>query len=371
MHNKKNILICTHILDHGGAESITYNIIQKLSKKQYNIIICTLYESGVIGSRLLNQGYPIYSNLMRNKFDVRVLYKLSKICFHHKIHILYIITQPLTLFWCYLIAKICKLPIISVIHNTVSLSDAHKFKIYKIFLPLVTKIVTVARMQMHQLVQNQKLPDSKMSVIYNGVDIEQFNSSVNVIKTKQSLGLNPKNKTVGMVTRFYPLKGIDIFLEAAAKINRIYPSVQFLIIGNGPQMPAMIDLSEELDISHKVHFLGFRENINELIPLFDIAVISSRTEALPLVVLEYMSCGKVVVATRVGSVPELVVHGKTGFLVDPENSTELANKILLLLHNPYLASIMGCHGKYIVSEKFTLEKTVEQTEALFNECISL
>lgn len=110
--------------------------------------------------------------------------------------------------------------------------------------------------------------------------------------------------------------------------------------------------------------------MNECVAIFDVGVLSSRTEALPLVLLEYMASGRPVVATKVGSVPGVVEDGITGFLVDREDPHAMAERILYLLNNEELARRMGNQARKVVEDRFTIETTVRRTEELIDDLLA-
>lgn len=369
---KVNILILESIFHLGGAEKITYEIVKRMNKERYNTIFCTLYHPGPMGEVFIRDGYTFYHNLMKSKFNLAVFFKLRKILLENKIDLIYLINQPLTLFWGFIMGLTYKVRVVSAIHNTLVSSEHSKLRIYRLLLPYMSRIVTVANMQKDHLVRNEKVPEHLVTVIYNGIDESKFNNNLLDKKAKiASLGLDISKKYIGIITRMVHLKGIDTFLNAAKLIFDKFKNVQFIIVGDGPEMLQMKSLASELNIANAVLFLGVRSDVNELLPLFDIAVLSSRTEALPMVVLEYMAAGKAIVATEVGSVPELIINGETGFLVPPENPEAMSEKILFLLTNEHSSKLMGTKARNLIINKFRIENSVKKTESLIDELVDV
>jgi glycosyltransferase involved in cell wall biosynthesis len=168
-----------------------------------------------------------------------------------------------------------------------------------------------------------------------------------------------------------PEKAHEVFLQTAKKILKEMPEVHFIIIGDGPLRQKLEAYSSELGISAHVHFLGLRQDVSDILQELDVAVLSSHpiVETLSVAVLEYMAAGKPVVATRVGSIPELVHDGENGYLVDPGDSEALANRIMRLLKNPALAEKMGKAGQARVTVQYTAESMVEKTQSFFSELL--
>lgn len=367
--NKKiNVLILESIFHLGGAEKITYEIVNQINKERYDIILCTLYHPGPMGEVFINDGYKFHHDLIKSKFDYRAFFKLRKIVIEDKINLIYLLNQPLTLFWGLVIGKTLKIPIVSVMHNTLVTKKKHvKLNIYKYLITFVNRVVAVANIQKDHLVKNEGFPEKLITVIYNGVDVDKFNIFVNKAEKIKSLGMDTSSKTIGIVARMNWDKGVDVFLHTAKLVLQKNKNVQFLIVGEGPDMSVLKKLSAELNIDNKVFFIGARTDIAEILRTFDIAVLSSRTEALPMALLEYMATGLPIVATSVGSIQELIKDRENGFLVQPKNPAALAEKILYLLENKELAQRMGVKARKKVNEKFRLEITVKETEKLFNE----
>lgn len=171
---KIGILVLESRFDLGGAERITYEIITRVNKEEFDVTFCTLYDPGDIGTMLINEGYNFYHDIIKTKFDVRVFFKLRRIVLENKIQVIYLINQPLTLFWGFVLGKFYKIPIVSVVHNTFVTKDHAKLRVYRLLLPRVDKIVGVATMQKEYLSKYEHVPAKKITVIYNGIDSTKF-----------------------------------------------------------------------------------------------------------------------------------------------------------------------------------------------------
>ena len=139
---------------------------------------------------------------------------------------------------------------------------------------------------------------------------------------KKRLGIHPESPVVGMVANVREIKGHSYLLQAASIIHRSNPNAQFLMVGYDMKKSAFTIAGlkrqgEEMGIYQNLHFLGGREDVADLISIFDVAVLASLSEGFSNVILEYMASSKPVVATEVGGNPEIVVHGETGLLVPP------------------------------------------------------
>lgn len=148
------------------------------------------------------------------------------------------------------------------------------------------------------------------------------------------------------------------------------PSVRFVVVGDGPLRRPLEEKARALRLNGAVRFLGAVPNASSLLPGFDIFVLSSLWEGMSNSLLEAMAAGKPVVATDVGGGSEVVLEGKTGFLVPPKDPEALADAVLRLLAAPDLARNLGVAGRVRVESKFTLEIMVARLEELYDSLLT-
>jgi glycosyltransferase involved in cell wall biosynthesis len=275
----------------------------------------------------------------------------------------------LTAFWGLLLARLHGISVISVVHNTFLAAEKPKLRVNRLLMNLVDVVLAVAETQKKHLVEQEGLPASLVRVIHNGIDLERFRPTVGREEMCRTLKLNPLHPVVGIVARLVPLKGLDFFLQAASTVLAKFPDTQFVIVGDGPENERLRALAARLAVASKVSFLGSRDDVADVIQIFDLAVLCSRTEALPMVILEYMALSKPVITTEVGGARELVDDEKTGLVIPPANAQALAGALLDLLGAPTLARQMGEKGRAKVESSFSIASTVEKTERLFEELL--
>lgn len=186
--------------------------------------------------------------------------------------------------------------------------------------------------------------------IYNGVRAVDVPSGARVTS-------RPRVGALGRLTR---QKGFDVLLAALVDV----PEVDALIAGEGPERPHLERLLNELDLGDRVRLPGSVDHPDALLGSIDALVLPSRSEALPLVVLEAMHAGLPVVASDVGSVAEAVIDGVTGLLVPPEDEPALAAAIRRVL-DPAVGRRMGEEGRKVARARFTLERMVREYELVY------
>lgn len=229
------------------------------------------------------------------------------------------------------------------------------------------RIIAVSESVRQDLI-SQGLRPEKITVIRNGIEYGGCRSPLERkdrrAKKKKELGIG-NCPVVGTITRFSKQKDVQTFLYAISNVVKEYPDIQCLILGDGRQRRELEGLSSRLALNGIVTFLGYREDAREILNLFDIFVLSSLWEGLPLVVLEAMAASKPVVATRVPGTAEAVIDGETGLLLPLRDSKGLAESIKKLLADQGLAQEMGKAGRRRISKYFGAERMVDETERLY------
>lgn len=197
-------------------------------------------------------------------------------------------------------------------------------------------------------------------VIYNGVDVNLFNPKNSGEGAKHDLGLDGK-KIVLTVCRLMEQKGVDYLLEAIPAVTRSEKGkAHFVVLGRGPRLEHLQKKAKELGVESSVSFLTERLSERDLAALYaacDCFVLPSLWEPFGMVLVEAMASGKPVVGSDIGGIPEIIDHGKSGFLVAPRNPKALADRISFLLENPKSARKMGAVARKIVTKKFTWDET--------------
>src|SRR5258708_34058877 len=166
------------------------------------------------------------------------------------------------------------------------------------------------------------------------------------------------------------MKGIQYFLVGAAVLAKLFPDVYFLNDGDGANRPELEEQANAMGLAGRVHFTGFRVDVPELLREASVSVLPSLSEGLSNSLLESMACGVPVIAARVGGNPEVVEHGVTGFLVAPKDSGALADATARLLEDRDLALQFGQAGKRRVTELFSVERRVSETQLLYQRLLA-
>jgi glycosyltransferase involved in cell wall biosynthesis len=239
----------------------------------------------------------------------------------------------------------------------------------KIFSKFTDRMVALTDGEMDDYINLSVCPTEKLLKIHSGVDIKKFmQANGNRVEKRRSLGLDQNEAVIGFVGWLLPIKGPKYLLKAMDDVWQVYQDASLVLVGKGD---LDVDLRAEAlkkNANGKVKFLGWREDIDEIMPLFDMLVLPSLNEGMGRVLVEAMAAGKPVVASRVGGIPDLVRDGVTGYLVPPADEKALANGIKKLLDDPAEAKQMGRRGQEHCRQ-FSLEAMIEKLDALYSELI--
>ncbi|MCP4400987.1 MAG: glycosyltransferase family 4 protein, partial [bacterium] len=229
-------------------------------------------------------------------------------------------------------------------------------------------IITVSPKQRQEILDYGIGRSEKVHVIGLGLDLQAFvNCAAVQGKLRQELQVEPDLPLVGIVARLVPVKGFSYFLKAAKLVSEIYPNCLFTIVGDGELRDALEQEAEELGIRDRLRFLGFRQDLAEIYADLDFVVLSSLNEGLPVALIEAMSAGKPVVATKVGGVGDLVQHERSGFLVRPKDSAALSEAMIRMLALPRAERVkMGQAGQVAVYPKYHISTLTANIEALYD-----
>jgi glycosyltransferase involved in cell wall biosynthesis len=216
-------------------------------------------------------------------------------------------------------------------------------------------------------------PKDRSRLIRNGVDLsgmmKEQRTARRIEKLRAELNLGPP--AIGAIARLHRQKGIEFLVGAALDIRARHPEVRIVVVGGGPLEKSLRRKAEKLGLGRNFLFLGERGDAREILSLFDIFVLPSRWEGLPLALIEAAALGKAIIATDIDGVREVVRDGETGLLVPPGDSARLAKAVVRLLEDRALAAKLGQSAKREIPPLFTLAGMVEKTERLYLELAAL
>jgi glycosyltransferase involved in cell wall biosynthesis len=208
-------------------------------------------------------------------------------------------------------------------------------------------------------------PEEQFTTIHSGVDLRRFAASAGERDgVRKSLGIPEGAFVVGAVGRLTTIKGPRVLLDAARQVIDRYPETVFVYLGAGELLEELQEQAAALEIEANVRFVGWQPDVASIMSTFDLFAFPSINEGMGKALVEAMAAGKPVVASNIGGIRDLVIHGKNGFLVPAGDSAGLASKIIFLMENPSTASEMGKRGRDLALE-FSSRAMVEKIDALY------
>ncbi len=230
------------------------------------------------------------------------------------------------------------------------------------------KIITVSNDIEQRLQKN--LPPSRLITIHNAIDPQAIKPAKTTDAIRREFNIDNNTPLIGSTGRMVPVKAYDLFLKMAQVILENRPDVRFMLVGDGPLRQSLQELSVRLKIADKVIFAGFRDDIMDVMNAFDIFVISSYHEGVPMALLEVMSLKKAIISTAVGGIVEVIEDGVSGLLVKPNSVVALAEVCIEVLNNSELKSTLEDGARTRIEEEFNIDGQSKKILELYRELVA-
>ncbi|MDD4239526.1 MAG: glycosyltransferase [Desulfotomaculaceae bacterium] len=359
--------------EFGGAERHIINLAGALNPQMVEVTVCCLFSEPFVGIAA-KAGINAFNLTMRNRTDLSVVGKLASIIRENNFDIVHTHGVRANLLGRLAARQVNRKPVVTTVH---SLLERDYPGFFRRQLNSITEwatrgwtdyFIAVSQGLKAKLVSSG-VPQDWVTVIYNGIVIEDFSPSAERGAQRALLGYGPAVPLVGIVARLHPVKGHQYFLEAAQLVLEQRPEVRFVVVGDGPQRQVLEEMAGRLGIAGQVTFTGFVSEVRSLMADLDLLVISSLWEGFGLTAVEAMAMGLPVISTEVGGLPEVVLHGETGLLVPPANSAVLAKGIIWMLEHPEATAEMTKRASQVVCEKFTAQVMARRTEELYRKVL--
>ncbi len=201
--------------------------------------------------------------------------------------------------------------------------------------------------------------------IPSGIDLKRFEGKEReAVDVKASLGLSPSSRLIGSVGRLDPVKGHTYLLDAFAVLAPRFSDLHLALVGDGELLPELQSRAQQAGLTDRVLFLGWREDVPDLLHAFDLFVFPSLSEGMGRGLVEAMAAGLPIVATRVCSIPEVLAEGEAGCLVEPGSALALARGIETLLLDPELRSRLAKAARER-AKGYSVEIMLQKIEAVY------
>jgi L-malate glycosyltransferase len=349
----KKILFLLNFVGKGGTEKYVLDLIHAVGPENSVFIYS---EEGPGLEDFKRTKVTIHQVKMTGPFDLNAAKQVKQIALKEQVDVIH--AQFLRENYLAILAKLmgarCK--VIWSYHVDVPMGKAIR-TLNKFMTSFNHKVITVSQFMFRQL-QQKGVSTNKLKLIYNGVNGPVDSAPLTNLRAIP---------VISVVGRLREEKGQAFLIKSLAALRKHNPEIKWEchIYGEGPQQEELTALVQQLNLVNFVQFKGFFSDKDKLYLSSDIIVIPSSNEALSYVAMEALSYNRIVVATNVGGLPEIVKHGETGMLVKYGNTEELAQTLLSLFTDQALVQKLSIKGREYFDENFTLEKMVKETIALY------
>jgi L-malate glycosyltransferase len=352
-----------------GAEVQAYSIINELSRiPTFNMQVIT-FNNGILSSKIAAQGIrlDIVNEANLNVFPM--ILKIYKLLKNEKIDILHVHGYKEN-FIGGVAAKLLKSKVIRTHHGKGMIeSSLFHSLIEKINEKLLTsKLISVSN-DLKRFLLSNNFKANKISVVRNGIDAALICPSRSKTEIRDQLHIEPGNIVIGTLGRLVSVKGHKYLLEAIKLVLEKDNRVVFAVAGNGPLFEDMVRSAMTLGVEKKIRFIGFTDDPISFLNAFDIFILTSLDEGIPISLLEAMCLQKPIISTAVGGIPEIINNGHNGLLIPERDSMAIADACLKLMSNKDYGSQLAHSAFNDVSEKYSLRSMVAETTKLYKELL--
>lgn len=346
----------------GGEQQATYLFEECLKKNCLQWVLCS--EGNAMEQYCEEKGYPHYSfkkGFFKNFKNRKYLFDL---CEKHHIQIIHAHdSQAHTLAF---ISCLFGNPIPIVVHRRVDFPVNNSyFSKLKYNIDCVKKYICVSH-RIKEVLEPSLEDPSKITVIHSGIDVSRFEGKSPTGILRKEFQVPDGYAIIGNISALADHKDYFTFINTAQKLIEKGVKAKFLIIGDGPMEEEIRQYIAQKNLSDHIIMTGFRTDIPDVMPEFDIFLFTSKTEGLGTTVLDAFACGVPVVATQAGGIPEMVEHEQNGLLAPIGSAGELADQCLRVLNKEIDLSTLKNNAKKTVSQ-FSKEKMAERVFQVYKE----
>lgn len=367
--NKKRVIHLIQALDNGGCENMLLRTLPLMTDFEH--IIITLKKRGDLANKFEDKGLNVINIRQNNLFDIFAYKRLGGEITKNKPDI--VITY---LFHADLIGRLFLQPLFSSVSIISFLRTTYNHKIYwsaRLFEKLSKNLVP------HYLANSESVkefyekeigvPEGKITVIPNGIDVKYFETIKRDEKFRQSLGIADDETVLICVANLLINKGHKYLLEAFEDVYKKNKKIKLLIVGDGTEKANLLNQIDLYNSKEKILFLGKRDDVPKLLKISDIFILSTLFEGMSNAVMEAMVCGLPIITT---DIPEnrILLNKSSALFVTTKSSSEIAKNIKLFLDDIKLADKLGKNAKQIILDNYDLLKVANKYEGFIRKLLS-
>jgi glycosyltransferase involved in cell wall biosynthesis len=354
-----------------GVENMLVSLAQELGQQGCRAIVGVFRNSHCphveVAEQAKRQGIEVEIIPCEGRWDWSVAREIRRLIEKHDVDVLHPHGYKADLYAC-AAAMGNRAALVATSHNWPSkeLSMRTYAVIDRLALRRFDRVVVVSD-AVAQILRNSGVANEKVELIPNGVDLARFRNVKPSLRHELVLADNP---VIGFVGRLVAEKGGAALLKAGQRVLAKHPQARLVLVGEGPAREEWQALARELGIEAQVTFTGARNDMPEVYASFDVMVLPSEIEALPMCLLEAMASAKPVIATRVGAVPRLIMNATTGMLIEPGDVNALTKAMLRLLEDRGFALRLGEKGRERVAQHFSAEQMAKNYIGTYEQVLA-
>ena len=362
---KIRLMQITHDLAIGGLQRVVVNICRAIDRDAFDVQVLCLRDLGPFAADVERLGIKVGLLPQTGRTDYFSFLKVARILRAERTDVIHTHnTQP------FVDGTLGALlsGVRTIVHtdHAREFPDKRRYMLAERAMSLFAyRVVGVSDHTSANLEKYEKIATAKIETIPNGIDGSAFDIPVDREARRRGLGIPADAMVLGIGVRLSEQKGITYLLQALPEVVARVPRAVLVVAGEGPLEQDLKAEAERLALGSHVKFVGPRLDVPELLKVFDLYVLPSLWEGLPMVLLEAMAAGCPIVATGVGGVPSAIESGVNGLLVPPQNPAMLARAIVLLLNDEAARRRFALAGKQAFAARFSAETMTRRYERLY------
>ena len=366
---KINILHVVLSLDTGGLERIVVESALAIDKSKYNVEVCCYDQLGDFSRTLVDNGIKV-TLLKRNqsRYDYLFPLKLKKFLKERNVHVLHIHSG--TFFLSTQAGILASTPVmIYTDHGRPLVESKIDILMDRFSCHFVDKIIAVSSQLESYLVDTLRLRRDKVTTIINGINTETFTPREKSETVMKEFGISARDMVIGTVGRLAEVKDHLSLIRAFSIVHSVVPDTVLMLVGDGPMHEKIVELIVDMKLSDRVLITRSRNDIPQLMNLFDVFVLSSLSEGTSVALLEAMASGVAPVVTDVGGNPSIVDDNVNGELVRPGNILQIAESIINILQSDVKRKKYADNAAEKVCAQYSITEMIKKYEKLYVELL--